>query len=59
MVIIDKKKHTPASDLCVIIKPSKLSCYRDVVDILDEMVISDIKRYALVKITPQEEMIIK
>jgi biopolymer transport protein ExbD len=58
-VILNKKRSTPAENLFVIIKPSKFSKYRNVVDILDEMVISDIKRYALAKITGQEESLVK
>jgi len=43
----------------VIIKPSKSAHYGDIVDILDEMTISDVKRYALVNITPHEETFLK
>jgi hypothetical protein len=42
-----------------VIKPSKSSSYKTVVDILDEMVISDVNRYALGKITNVEESQIK
>jgi biopolymer transport protein ExbD len=53
-VIIDKKNRTNADDLFIIIKPTKSATYKNVVDILDEMTISDIKRYALVKITNEK-----
>ena len=53
-VIINKKKATAEKDLFVILKPGKESTYNDVVDILDEMTINDVKRYALVDITNAE-----
>jgi biopolymer transport protein ExbD len=54
-ILVHKKRITPEPDLFVVIKPSQHADYRNVVDILDEMIISDIKRYALVKITAAEE----
>jgi biopolymer transport protein ExbD len=56
--IIAKKRSTPESDLVIVIKPGAESTYRDVVDILDEMTINDIKRYAMVDITPTEEQLV-
>ena len=53
-VIIDKKRRTPADDLVVVIKPNDEATYKNTVDILDEMTINGIKRFALVDITPQE-----
>jgi biopolymer transport protein ExbD len=53
-VIIDKKKNTKPDDFVVIIKAGPESTYKNVVDILDEMAINDVKRYALVDITPQD-----
>ena len=58
-VIIDKKRRTPEKDLVIVIKPSDMATYRDVVDILDEMTINDIKRYALVDILDIENQLIK
>ena len=46
-------------DLVVIIKPNEESTYKNVVDILDEMAINVISRYALVDITPDENALIK
>ncbi|MHC1736716.1 MAG: ExbD/TolR family protein [Ignavibacteriaceae bacterium] len=45
------EKNSTIKDLIVLIKPSELSRYKNVVDILDEMSIADVKRYALVDIT--------
>jgi biopolymer transport protein ExbD len=53
-VILDKKKNTKPEDFVVIIKPGPDATYKNTVDMLDEMFISDVKRYALVDITPQD-----
>jgi biopolymer transport protein ExbD len=53
-VIITKKRTTPPEDLVVVIKPNEEATYKNTVDILDEMTINGIKRFALVDITPQE-----
>ena len=58
-VIIDKKRRSTDKDLFVIIKPAKASSYGDIVSILDEMTINDVKRYALVDITKEEEAMVK
>ncbi len=46
-------------DLLVLIKPSDDSRYKNVVDILDEMNITSIKRYALVEFTPTDKGLIE
>jgi biopolymer transport protein ExbD len=46
-------------EMMVLIKPSDESRYKNVVDILDEMTISNISRYALVEITPVDKELIK
>jgi biopolymer transport protein ExbD len=56
--IISKKRSTPKEDLVIVIKPGAESTYRDVVDILDEMTINDISRYALVDISDVEEKLV-
>lgn len=56
--IINKKRSTPIDDLVVVIKASDKSTYRNVVDILDEMSINDIKRYALVDISEGEAQLV-
>lgn len=45
--------------MIVIIKPTKLSTYRNLVDILDEMAICDVPTYAIVNdITPEEQKLV-
>jgi biopolymer transport protein ExbD len=58
-VIINKKRTTPKDDLVIVIKPSSESTYRNVVDVLDEMAINDIQRYALVDIAEVEGQLVK
>ena len=43
----------------VIIKPTKSSVYGSIVNVLDEMTINGVKRYAIVDITEKEEVLIK
>ncbi|MFN6947233.1 MAG: ExbD/TolR family protein [Cytophagaceae bacterium] len=45
-------KNNEIQDLVVIIKAMDKSRYKNIVDILDEMHISQVKRYAVVDITP-------
>jgi biopolymer transport protein ExbD len=52
--ILDKKRRTDAKDFMVIIKPTKDATYKNTVNMLDEMMIDDVHRYALVDITPDE-----
>jgi biopolymer transport protein ExbD len=56
--IIRKKQNTNVDDLVVIIKPTIDATYKNTVDILDEMTINAIKRYAMVDISPQEYQLI-
>ena len=53
-LIIDKKRSTDPKDFVVVIKPSAESTYKNTVDLLDEMTINDVKRYALVDISEAE-----
>jgi biopolymer transport protein ExbD len=50
--IITKKANSDPKDFMVIIMPGDSSNYKNVVNILDEMTINDVKRYALVNIDP-------
>ena len=47
-MIIDKKKNTNPEDFVVVIKPGPDATYKNTVDILDEMTINEVKRYAMV-----------
>jgi biopolymer transport protein ExbD len=57
--ILLKKKTTAVDDLVMIIKPTADATYKNTVDILDEMTIAEIKRYAMVDISPQEYELVK
>jgi len=46
-------------DFVVIIKPNKEATFKNTVDILDEMTINGVKRYAMIDITPTEEELIR
>ncbi|MFN4286286.1 MAG: ExbD/TolR family protein [Lacibacter sp.] len=58
-ILLDKKARTPEKDLVVIIKPTDDANYKNVVDVLDEMTICEIKRYAMVDITQGEKDLIR
>lgn len=55
----EKLKACKQQDLFVVIKPNAESTYRNAVDILDEMSINEIDRYAIVKISDTENQLIK
>lgn len=67
--IIDKKKRvdelkaqgalTGKDQLTVLIKPDDNSSYEDLVNILDEMAINDVRVYAIVDITPVDKEFIQ
>lgn len=46
-------------DFVVVIKPDQDATYKNTVDILDEMTINKVKRFAMIKITDQEYQLIK
>ncbi len=58
-VIINKKRSTPPDDLVIVIKPNEEATYKNTVDILDEMTINQVKRFALVEILEVENELIK
>ncbi len=53
------KLADPKDDLIVLIKPMDKSVYKNTVDFLDEMAITDTKTYALVDITDVDKKLIK
>ena len=57
-VILQKKQTTNEKDFVVVIKPSEESTYKNTVDVLDQMTVNDVKRYAMVDISPVEKDII-
>jgi len=58
-VIINKKRNTNSKDFFVIVKPNEESTYRNVVDILDELSINVVTRYAMVDISDGENLLVK
>jgi len=52
-------KSCEQKDFFVVIKPNAEATYKNTVDILDEMAINEVSRYAMVKITPTENELIK
>lgn len=51
-VLLDSKRDI--HNMMVLIKPMEGSRYKNIVDILDEMNITQVQRYALVDITPED-----
>lgn len=51
-------KDSLDKDLVVVIKPNSEATYKNTVDVLDEMTINNIQRFALVDITDQEKQAI-
>jgi len=58
-VIINKKKSTKPEDFVVVIKPNDEANYANVVALLDEMAINEVKKYALVNISPVENELVE
>jgi biopolymer transport protein ExbD len=56
-VLLARQRQRPG--LVVLIKPSAASKYQDMIDVLDEMNITSQKKYALVKITPDDLNLLK
>lgn len=59
-VIMDKKRGMGGNveDMVVVIKPGPEANYKNTVDILDEMTINEVKRFALVDISDVEQQLI-
>lgn len=58
-IIINKKKSTDPKDFVVVIKPGPEATYKNTVDMLDEMTINDVKRYAMVDVFDIELQLIR
>ncbi|HEY1202659.1 MAG TPA: hypothetical protein VGE79_16835, partial [Niastella sp.] len=52
---LDRMKAGKHEDLMVMIKPTPESNYQNVVNVLDEMLINDVKHYAVLDVTPEEK----
>lgn len=57
-ILIAKKNRTRPDEMMVIIKATNGASYKNTVDILDEMKINQILRYALTDIYPQETILL-
>lgn len=55
-ILRDRKAATPK--MYIIIKAAAASRYKNMIDVLDEMLIGEYARYSIVKITPEEEALI-
>ena len=55
----DPKAECQDEDFVVVIKPTENATYKNTVDILDEMTINQVKRFAMVKISETEKDLIK
>ena len=53
------KRSTDEKDFVVVIKPDNDATYKNTVDMLDEMTINDVKRYAMVDISPVEYSLVQ
>ncbi|MEO6963446.1 MAG: biopolymer transporter ExbD [Puia sp.] len=58
-IVLDKKRRTDPKDFVVVLKPTQDASYKNTVNILDEMTIDEVKRYAMVDITPVEYELIR
>lgn len=58
-IILEKKRTTPPDDLFIIIKPDPDATYKNAVDVLDEMNINDISKFALDDASESEYDLIK
>jgi len=58
-VVLDKKRRTDPKDFMVVLKPTQDATYKNTVNILDEMTIDEVKRYAMVDVSPTEYQLIQ
>ena len=52
---MDQSRPGFAKDLMLLIKPSDESLYKNLVNALNEILINDVPRYAIVKLSPEDE----
>lgn len=52
-------QNSQTKDMIILIKALEKSKYKNMVDILDEMNITEMKRYAIVKVTDTDEELVK
>jgi biopolymer transport protein ExbD len=55
-VLLDRKNN---KDLVVLIKPMEKSRYKNMVDVLDEMNITESNKYAIVDVDPRDEKLVE
>jgi hypothetical protein len=55
-ILLDRKSN---EKLTVLIKPMKESRYKNMVDVLDEMNITDLNKYAIVDVDPRDLELVK
>ena len=55
--LIDSPDRGPKSPLVVLIKPTENSVFKNIVDVLDEMHITGISKYAIVDVAPEDRPI--
>jgi biopolymer transport protein ExbD len=53
------RENSQIKEMVVLVKPSEESRYKNMVDILDELTISNVSRYALVDITDVDKELVK
>jgi hypothetical protein len=55
----DPRRECEDEDFIVVIKPTENATFKNTVDILDEMTINNVRRFALVKIAESELELVK
>lgn len=58
-LIMDTKNKTNADDFLVVIKAAKSATYQNVVHMLDEMTIGEVKRHEMQQINKQEQQLVE
>jgi biopolymer transport protein ExbD len=58
-LVLDKVKQGGRKNLILMIKPTSESNYKNVVNLLDEVLLNDVKRYAIMDITEEEKKMLQ